>query len=158
MCKYLLAHHDDWRPAMEDRIEQEITINADLDRVWDLVTRPGWWVPDTQGGAATDRTPRSVTVRESERYGRFLVRVEKMDPKTYAAFRWASNFPGDEPGDGNSTLVEFFLKPAGGAVSVTLVESGFRALPEDVRESALKDNTSGWQQELAELKANAEKP
>jgi uncharacterized protein YndB with AHSA1/START domain len=144
---------------MEDRIEQEITINADLDRVWDLVTRPGWWVPDMHGGAAPDRTPGSVTVRESEKWGRFLVKVEKMDPKTYAAFRWASNFPGDEPVDGNSTLVEFFLKPAAtnGAVSVTLVESGFRALPEDVREGALKDNTGGWQQELAELKANAEK-
>lgn len=30
---------------MEDRIEQVIAINAPLDRVWELVTQPGWWVP-----------------------------------------------------------------------------------------------------------------
>lgn len=29
---------------MEDRIEQQITINAPLDRVWQLVSEPGWWV------------------------------------------------------------------------------------------------------------------
>ena len=30
---------------MEDRIEQRITIRATHDKVWQLVTRPGWWLP-----------------------------------------------------------------------------------------------------------------
>ena len=30
---------------MQDRIEQQIVIHAPLDRVWDLVSVPGWWVP-----------------------------------------------------------------------------------------------------------------
>jgi uncharacterized protein YndB with AHSA1/START domain len=150
---------------MADRIEQEITIRADLDRVWELVTRPGWWVPDTAAAAAdrtsepaADRTPGSRTVRESAKWGRFAVDVVRMEPKTYAAFRWASAFPGEDPDESNSTLVEFFVKPCGadGEVSVTLVESGFGQLPPELGDKALKDNTGGWHGELASLKDRAE--
>jgi uncharacterized protein YndB with AHSA1/START domain len=35
-------------PIMDDRIEREITISAPLERVWDLVTESGWWVPSDQ--------------------------------------------------------------------------------------------------------------
>jgi uncharacterized protein YndB with AHSA1/START domain len=141
---------------MEDRIEQEITIRADLDRVWDLVTTPGWWVPDN-GGAEADRTPGSLTVRESAKWGRFMVETVRLEPKSYAAFRWASAFPGETPADSNSTLVEFFVKPAtDGEVSVKLVESGFSQLPADRRDGAWKDNTGGWELELASLKGRAE--
>jgi hypothetical protein len=55
--------------VMQDRIEQEITISADLDRVWELVTRPGWWVP-SEVEVPPDRTPGSLTVRSSEKWGR----------------------------------------------------------------------------------------
>jgi uncharacterized protein YndB with AHSA1/START domain len=142
---------------MNDRIEQQVTIRASLDRVWDLVTRPGWWVPvDVE--EEVDRTPGHRTLRESVRYGRFVVEVVRLEAQTYAAFRWASEFPGENPAPGNSTLVEFFVQPVGDAVSVTVVESGFASLDlsDEARASALKGNTSGWQEELASLKARAE--
>jgi uncharacterized protein YndB with AHSA1/START domain len=150
---------------MNDRIEREITIEAGLERVWELVTRPGWWVPDEASGAGgnaggnvgePDRTPGSRTVRESEKWGRYVVEVVAIEPMHYAAFRWASEFPGEEPTDGNSTLVEFFVKPAGdGQVIVSLVESGFGKLPPDRRENAHQANTNGWQEELASLARQA---
>jgi uncharacterized protein YndB with AHSA1/START domain len=142
---------------MNDRIEQQVTIQASLDRVWDLVTRPGWWVPvDVE--EEVDRAPGHRTLRESARYGRFVVEVVRLEAQTYAAFRWASEFPGEDPVPGKSTLVEFFVQPVGDAVSVTVVESGFASLQvsDEARTSALKANTSGWQQELASLKAQAE--
>ena len=45
-------------------------------------------------------------------------------------------------------------------VSVTVVESGFDALdvPEEVRQSQLKDNTGGWSEELGSLRARAQEP
>lgn len=140
---------------MDDRIEQRITINASLDRVWDLVTEPGWWVP-TEIDQPIDRTPGHV--RESAEWGRFVAQVVRVEPQTYAAFRWASQFPGADPEPGNATLVEFHGKPTGDVVEVTLVESGFAGLdaPDDVRAAAWKDNTSGWQLELAELRTRAE--
>jgi uncharacterized protein YndB with AHSA1/START domain len=39
------------------------------------------------------------------------VRVEKVAPPTYVAYRWVSAFPGEELPDDNSTLVEFTLTP-----------------------------------------------
>ena len=143
---------------MEDRLEQSVTINAGLDRVWDLVSQPGWWVPSTLE-SAVDRTVGHRTVRESARWGRFVVEVVSVDPPGYAAFRWASEFPGDDPVPGKATLVEFFVKEVGEAVEVTVVESGFAALqlPAERRASARKDNTNGWQEELAELTARAER-
>jgi hypothetical protein len=43
---------------------------------------------------------------------------------------------------------------------VTVVESGFAALdvPEETRQSQLKDNTGGWSQELGSLRTRAEEP
>jgi uncharacterized protein YndB with AHSA1/START domain len=142
---------------MEDRIEQQVTINASLDRVWALVSEPGWWVP-AKVVPPIDHTPGHQVVRESEKWGRFPVEVVRVKPKSYAAFRWASQFPGNELNDGNTTLVEFSVEPIDGAVRVTVTESGFTKLnaPDSVREDAWKSNTSGWQQELDGLKARAE--
>jgi uncharacterized protein YndB with AHSA1/START domain len=141
---------------MQDRIEQEVTIEAGLDRVWDLVTEPGWWVP-SDTGVAIDRAPGSRTVRESRKWGRFPVEVLRIEPRTYAAFRWASRFPGAELTEGNTTMVEFFVAAAEGGVTVTVRESGFARLDaaEDVREAALRANTEGWRQEMADLSARA---
>jgi len=143
--------------TMHDVIEQEISINASLDRVWDLVTEPGWWVP-TEAPVAVDRTPGSQTVRVSEKYGRFPVEVVEMRPRTYAAFRWASQFPNEELASGRTTLIEFFVAQAGDAVQVKVRESGFAQLsaPEEVRQAGFRDNTEGWRLELGELRKKSE--
>ena len=142
---------------MEDVIEREITVNAGLDRVWDLVTRPGWWVPaDVE--TPVDRTPGSRTVRESEKWGRFPVEVVQVDPKTYAAFRWASQFPGEDLAEGRTTLIEFFVAQMADAVKVTVRESGFAGLDaaEEVKQAGLAGNTDGWRLEMGSLKERAE--
>jgi len=142
---------------MEDRIEQDIMINASLDRVWELVSEPGWWVP-TAAVAPVDHTPGHQVVRETEKLGRYPVEVVRVDPKTYAAFRWASHEPGADLTAANTTLVEFRLEPAGDAIKVSVVESGFAAIdaPDAVRTQAWKDNTGGWQEEMAGLRERAE--
>ncbi|WP_202868576.1 SRPBCC domain-containing protein [Kribbella sindirgiensis] len=96
----------------------------------------------------------------SPEYGDFPVRVEKVDPPTYLAYRWASAFPGQELRDDNSTLVEFTLSSEGDQTRLKVVESGFAALSGavDVRDQAWKDNSSGWPMELDALKKRAEEP
>ena len=142
---------------MQDVIEQEISINASLERVWDLVTVPGWWVP-TEAAPPVDRTPGSTTVRVSEKYGGFPVQVVEMKPRTYAAFRWASQFPDEELTPGHSTLIEFFVSETADLVRVKVRESGFARLeaPEEIRQAGVKSNTEGWRLELDELKQRSE--
>ncbi|RZU76179.1 uncharacterized protein YndB with AHSA1/START domain [Micromonospora kangleipakensis] len=144
---------------MSDRIERSVLIEAPLDRVWDLVTEPGWWVP-SQTPAPIDRTPGAIAIRESEQWGRFPVQLVSFDPKTYAAFRWASTSPGEDLTGDNTTLVEFHLASEAEAIRVTVVETGFAALPipEEARRKSFDGNTQGWGEQLDSLRDRAQQP
>ena len=143
---------------IEDRIERETLIAAPLERVWSLVAEPGFWVADEGSVSGAVAVEGESVLAKNARYGDFPVRVEKVEPPTYLAYRWASAFPGEELRADNSTLVEFTLTPEGGQTRLRVVESGFAALAatEDRRSQALKDNTGGWPQVLDALKKRAE--
>jgi len=140
-----------------DRIEREIVIAAPVERVWSLVTEPGFWVGE---GDPTGVEPREgeLLVSEHGEYGRYPMRIERIEPHRYISYRWASTFPGEEPRPGNSTLVEFTLAADGGKTRLRVVESGFAALdaPEETRRRSHVDNTEGWATELEGLRERAE--
>jgi uncharacterized protein YndB with AHSA1/START domain len=142
----------------EERIERETLISASLDRVWSLVAEPGFWVADPASLPGTVAREGESTVAKNAEYGDFPVRVEKVQPPTYVAYRWASAFPGQELRDDNSTLVEFTLIPEGDKTRLRVVESGFAALAgsEELRAKALNDNAGGWPQVLDGFKKRAE--
>jgi uncharacterized protein YndB with AHSA1/START domain len=142
---------------MQDTIERSIAISAPLERVWDLITEPGWWVPSDEPVEA-DRKPGTVVVRESEKWGRFPVEVVDLRPMSYAAFRWASTFPGAELDPGRTTLVEFTLAPGSDGVTVSVRESGFAGLDatSEVKSQGIESNTDGWRMELDSLRTRAE--
>ncbi|MGW8885792.1 SRPBCC domain-containing protein [Streptomyces sp. NPDC055749] len=144
----------------EDRIERETLIAASLDRVWSLVAQPGFWVAEEASLAGTVAREGESMVAKNPEYGDFPVRVEKVQPQTYLAYRWASAFPGEELREDNSTLVEFTLTPEGDHTRLRVVESGFAALAgsDELRSKAVKDNTGGWPQVLDALRTRAEKP
>jgi uncharacterized protein YndB with AHSA1/START domain len=142
----------------EDRIESETLIAAPLDRVWSLVAQPGFWVAEKASLPGTVAREGETLVAKNDEHGDFPVRVEKVEPPTYLAYRWASAFPGEELRADNSTLVEFTLTLEGDQTRLRVVESGFAALtgsPEH-RRQAVKDNSGGWPLELGALKTRAE--
>ncbi|GAA4562623.1 SRPBCC domain-containing protein [Planotetraspora kaengkrachanensis] len=143
----------------EDRIERETLIAAPLERVWPLVAQPGFWVADEESSAGTVAAAGDSTVVKNAEYGQFPVRVEKVDPPTYVAYRWTSAFPGEELREDNSTLVEFTLTQEGDHTRLRVVESGFAALAgsEELRGQAMENNTSGWPQVLDAFKTRVEK-
>jgi hypothetical protein len=140
---------------MEDRIEQRIVIRAEQDKVWQLVTRPGWWLPGSSAEPARGPGRVSVAGGDARPYVIDIVRVE---PQGYASFRWAGAFGGAEPVPGNATMVEFYLRTAGEELAVTVVESGFTSLDlsEPLRENEWQGSRGGWQYELAALRTRAE--
>jgi uncharacterized protein YndB with AHSA1/START domain len=142
---------------MQDRIERSIVISAPIERVWDLVTEPGWWVP-SDVEVEPDRTPGHVVVRESQKVGRFPVEVVELRPMSYAAFRWASTFPGAELAPGRATLIEFTVSPTESGVQVAVVESGFSTLDasDDLKTQGIESNSGGWTDQLSALQNRAE--
>ena len=52
--------------------------------------------------------------------------------------------------------VEYRLADAGNGTRLTVVESGFAALPDDIRENALRDNTQGWDEQIENIRTYLE--
>ncbi|TXS52857.1 polyketide cyclase [Streptomyces sp. me109] len=144
----------------DDRIERETLIEASLERVWELVAQPGFWVADKASLPGTVAREGESLIAKNAEHGDFPVRVEKVDPPTYLAYRWTSAFPGQELREDNSTLVEFTLTREGDRTRLRVVESGFATLAgsEELRAQNLKDHTEGWPLELGALKTRAEQP
>ncbi|MFI6602694.1 SRPBCC domain-containing protein [Nonomuraea sp. NPDC050536] len=142
----------------EDRIERDTLIEASLERVWSLVAVPGFWVADEASVAGTVAREGVSLVAKNPNLGEVSVRVEKVEPPTYVAYRWASAFPGEELRMDNSTLVEFMLSTEGGKTRLRVVESGFAALSlsEDQRDQTVRFNSDGWPQVFDAVKNRAE--
>ena len=129
-----------------DRIERSIDIDAPAERVWSLISRPGWWInehdvdPDPQ---IRDEGDHVVVVHP--KYGEFPLRTVEQRPPRYVAFRWFMRTD-DEIG----TLTQFWVEDRPGGVTLRVVESGFAELgksSDDLRDH-LSENTSGWEAEL----------
>lgn len=136
-------------------IEREILIAAAPEKVWPLVAEPGFWATDDETVRGTlAEEGRTLVVTHSE-HGDFPIRVEKVDPPHYLAYRWVSAFPGEELREENSTLVEFTLTPEGDGTRLRVVESGFTELPtsDANRRNVVEDHTAGWEQCLPALAA-----
>jgi uncharacterized protein YndB with AHSA1/START domain len=136
-----------------DRIDRTIEIDASAERVWDLVTRPGWWI--NEGTVDPDpeiRVDGSTTVLTHPKYGEFRLETIESRPPSYVAYRW------HEPDMDAATLVEFRIEPRGDGVVLSVAESGFSQLGKP-REEWLKrreGNDSGWQEELRAAKTFVE--
>uniref|UniRef100_UPI003F490BEE SRPBCC domain-containing protein n=1 Tax=Nonomuraea bangladeshensis TaxID=404385 RepID=UPI003F490BEE len=142
----------------EDRIERDTLIDAPLERVWSLVSVPAFWVADEATVAGTVAKEGVSLIAKNPHLGEVSVRVEKVEPPTYVAYRWASAFPGEELRADNSTLVEFTLSAEGDKTRLRVVESGFATLSMsgDQREQALRFNSDGWPQVFDAVKNRAE--
>nr|GLK34259.1 polyketide cyclase [Rhodococcus wratislaviensis] len=144
--------------ASQDRIEREIQIDAPIERVFRLVSEPGWFIGDGEPGKTTTTREGDVFVVDFPPYGRFPILPVKSDAPHYVSFRG-----GDDPAqplvEGTSTLVEFFLSERDGGTLLRVVETGFAALyPNAERRAAAYDgNIEGWEMQLAFAKRHAER-
>ena len=138
-----------------DRIEREVVIAAAPERVWALVTQPGFWVSELDTPVLEEGM---TVVPEHPEHGKFPVRVERVQPETYVSYRWASTFPGEEPHAGNSTLVEFSLAPERDSTRLSVAESGFAGLDAspETRAKSFEGNVTGWDYQLKALRQRAE--
>jgi uncharacterized protein YndB with AHSA1/START domain len=141
--------------AVQDKIVREIVIDAPPQRVWELVSEPGWWIGDGDRSGQRRWKEGDLDVIEDPRYGRFPLRTVASDPPRYVAFRWVPGIPEDGAPPSPTTLVEFWVREQDGGTIVQVVESGFAAVPNP--EEAIEGNTKGWIFQLDVLKSNAER-
>lgn len=147
-----------------DRIERSITLQAPRSRVWRALTQAGefgqWFGArlDGQAFAAGQRTHGPISIPGYEHIA-FDVTVERMDPEDHFAYRWHPYPMGDgfDPANEPTTLVEFTLRDAeGGGTVLTVVESGFDALPAHRHDEAYRMNSGGWEGQMRNIAAHVE--
>jgi uncharacterized protein YndB with AHSA1/START domain len=136
-----------------DRIERTIELAQPRERVWEALTSAeglgGWF-----GNRATvDLRPGGTAIIEwdSEQGTKATLTISVVEPP--ARFAWTWGIQGLPDTDPRRTYVEFTLTPSGEGTRLTVVESGFAQVPDDLLDRAYQGNVEGWGTELAELAA-----
>ena len=136
---------------MNDLIERTVTIPADIETVWDaLTTRQGienWFGDEVE----IDLKPGGEAYFGWSEYGEAAHAIVQEVSKPHRfSYRWVA-VNTDRVDSGPSTLVEFTLSSEDAGTVVTVVESGFAALPAEIAAQCLADNMSGWKAEMQDL-------
>ncbi|MDT5116057.1 MAG: hypothetical protein QOE30_1796 [Mycobacterium sp.] len=144
-----------------DRIEKRVVLRAPLDRVWRAISDAeefGRWfgvrfdgpfVAGAAVGAAIVPTTVDAEVakrQEAHAGAKSTWQIVAIEPKRRFAYRWHP-FAIDPDIDYESeptTLVEFTLTEAPDGVLLTIVESGFDAIPASRRSASFEANSEGW--------------
>lgn len=144
-----------------DRIQKEVLLRAPLERVWRAISDAaefGRWFgvrfdgPFVAGESVTGViTPTEVDdevakMQEPHAGISDTWQIVAVEPRRRLAFRWHP-YAIDEGVDHSeepTTLVEFTLTETADGVKLTIVESGFDAIPADRRVAAFEANSGGW--------------
>jgi uncharacterized protein YndB with AHSA1/START domain len=148
-----------------DRIEKQIVLEAPRSRVWRALTdvrqfNQWFGVSLEQPFKAGEKSSGRITI---PRYEHILMEawVEKIEPEHLFSFRWhpGSSDPALDTSSEPTTLVVFTLEDDDEGTKLTVIETGFDALPESRRAAAFSGNEKGWAGQLRNianyLKANA---
>lgn len=140
-----------------DRIEKKIHLKAPRARVWRALTDAkefgAWFGVELEGPFVAGKTVRGRILHPKHRHVVMEALVERIEPERVFAYRWhpAAIDPDVDYGAEPMTLVEFTLAESEGGTLLTLVESGFDAIPEARRATALRLNDGGWAQQMENI-------
>jgi uncharacterized protein YndB with AHSA1/START domain len=145
-------------PSSTDRIEKQVTIETSRSRVWRAITDVSQF--NTWFGVSLG-APFVVGAEVSGRFTNakydhvtLTLWIEALEPERFFSFRWHP-YPMEDGADIASeptTLVTFTLDEVDGATRLTIVESGFDALPEARRATCFSMNSKGWEGQSQKLK------
>lgn len=144
--------------ATTDRIEKRIHLASPRSRVWRALTDStefGAWfkIRFEQPFRAGAALPGRMAFPGYEHLTITFV-VDQLVPERLFSYRWhphaidATRDYSSEP----MTLVEFTLEDSGTGTELTVVESGFDAIPLDRRAAALKGNSEGWSIQVTRIR------
>lgn len=140
-----------------DRIEKHLVLRAPQSRVWRAIATASelgtWFRMELDGALAEGVTLRGRLTHPGYEHVTVEMQIVRVEPERYLAYRWHPGAVdvGVDYSAEPTTLVEFTLAEAEGRTAVTIVESGFDALPPGRRADAFRMNERGWGGQLQNL-------
>jgi uncharacterized protein YndB with AHSA1/START domain len=135
--------------AFPDRIERTVEIAHPPAKVWAALTTAEGLSAWFGNRATIDLRPGGSAWMEWDGGHAADMRVERVEEPTVFGFTWhIDGLPEDDP---RRTHVEFTLEPVGAGTRLTVVETGFAQLPDEVYHKEYDGHTEGWARELGEL-------
>jgi uncharacterized protein YndB with AHSA1/START domain len=149
---------------VSDTIERDIFIAAPVEKVWELVSVPGWWINDgTLDLDSVERLADDRAVVHSSDAGDLLVERLAADAPRSATFRWLVSGAEVRRPDAAAdqflyTRVTFTLTAESGGTRLAVTERGFATatMEQTARRRAYADNSEGWEIELDAARAYLE--
>jgi uncharacterized protein YndB with AHSA1/START domain len=145
---------------MTDRIEKRVEMKAPIARVWRALTDfeefGQWFRVKLDGPFVVGQASRGHITWPGYEHIKWEAQVVAMEPQHLFAFTWHP-YAVDPDVDYSSetpTRVEFRLEPTEAGTRLTVVETGFDALPEHRRPDCLRMNDSGWTTQVENIKAH----
>ena len=135
---------------MSDRIEKQIDIKASVARVWRAIADyrefGTWFRVAMENPFVAGKEARGRITYPGKEHLVMTVTVQRIEPERLLSFTWHpyavdpnTDYSAEPP-----TLVEFILEPIADGTRLTVVESGFDALPPHRRDLAFRMNEGGW--------------
>jgi uncharacterized protein YndB with AHSA1/START domain len=148
---------------MSNRIEKTIELNAPVEKVWRALTDHRefgeWFRVKLDGPFVPGEASSGHITHPGYEHVRWEARVKQMEAPRLFSFTWhpyaidpAVDYSTETP-----TLVEFRLEPTPKGTRLTLVESGFDALPTHRMPEAMRKNEGGWTEQMKNIQAHVER-
>jgi uncharacterized protein YndB with AHSA1/START domain len=140
-----------------DRIEKSVLLRAPRARVWRALTDAEefgrWFGVILSGPLNPGATVTGKITHKGYEDAPFELTVERIEPERLFSYRWHpyAHDPKVDYTREPTTLVTFELKEAEGGVLLTVVETGFDAIPPARRAEAYRMNDGGWAQQMTSI-------
>ncbi|MBA2685768.1 MAG: SRPBCC family protein [Gemmatimonadaceae bacterium] len=145
--------------ASTDQLQKEIVLDSPRSRVWRAITDVRefneWFgvnltTPFTPGAEVSG----NITIPGYDHLVA-TIWIENMEPQSRFSFRWHPDAtdPCVDYTKEATTLVTFTFEDVDGGTKLTIVESGFDALPESRRGKAFTGNDAGWASQTKRIAA-----
>ena len=150
--------------TLTDRIERKVLIKAPRARVWralsDAAEFGDWFGVNFKGKAfvAGKHVQGKVTYPGFEHLDMDVL-IERIVPEQLLSWRWhpAAIDPKVDYSQEPTTLVVFELQEVDGGTMLTVVESGLDKIPLARRADVFRMNSSGWDQQMENIKKHVAK-
>jgi uncharacterized protein YndB with AHSA1/START domain len=147
---------------MSDRIEKTIDLKASPERVWTALTTAAefsqWFGVRLEGPFVVGQWTRGPVTFKGYEHVIWEARILRMEPPRLFAFSWHpfALEPEVDYSQEPETVVEFSLEPTATGTRLTVVETGFDALPPHRRDRAFGANDRGWTAQMQNIQAHVE--